>query len=162
MSELARVAGVGAGTLYEYFATREDVIRGVEQRSWSTAVADCEAMMRELDGCPIGEAIVKLVEFGVQMTRDRAALHGITLPADPVDLAQRRVLIDGIVAVAVSRLEGHDLLPKNRLLAVRLVVKAVFAMCLLGMRDEPELVISGEYGHELGLMMARYLVRTDI
>ena len=75
MADIARHAGVGVGTVYRHFATREDLLSALVHRSFSLALANARSAAREpgsaLDG-------VRSFLFATLRDRDRFVLplHG--------------------------------------------------------------------------------------
>lgn len=73
VKRLCEVAGVGVGSLYEYFATKEDVIRAILERIADDAGEDIERIFAELRDEPLLEgcqrAFMRLVNYHRDMLR---------------------------------------------------------------------------------------------
>ncbi len=84
----AQVAGVGVGTLYEYFADRKALFRGLEDRTWRTLIDSTVATMQGLRGEPLDKAIRQSVLLALDALRSRGSLHGFG-PASRAVLVRR-------------------------------------------------------------------------
>ncbi|MFO0674978.1 MAG: TetR/AcrR family transcriptional regulator [Polyangiaceae bacterium] len=160
-TKVAEVAGVSVGTLYEYFQSKEELVRAVEERSWSSQLQVLASKLPELDLLPVGEGIYQLTVLAMNMIGDRADLHGITAD-DPATLDQRREVIGQIAAFFETRL-GHAKYelrpsPEHLRLALTIMVKAVGAMTWLGVRDHEDEFDAGVYQHEIATMVVNYLL----
>lgn len=98
MAEIARLAGVGVGTLYRRFPNREALLSALTERSFAL-VRDLAAASASLEG----PAVVCLEHFldGTISHRDQLVLpmHG-----GPVELSQTAVRLRDEVRDAVARL----------------------------------------------------------
>ena len=72
MAEIARHAGVGVGTLYRHFATRDELLGALVERSFGVALANARAATAEP-----GSAIEGVRSFFAATLRDR---HQFVLP----------------------------------------------------------------------------------
>lgn len=160
MSQLATVAGVAVGTLYQYFPSREAVLRALEERSWSAQISGFQELVIRLADVPSDEAIVRVVRYAMDAMAERAEFHGMTT-ADPATVEARLAIIDQIADLAVARLEakGAAIRPHNVALAMRLAIKTVACLTWLGQRDHGEAMETGELQREVGVMIARYLLQ---
>lgn len=160
MKRVAELAGVGVGSLYEYFPDKPSLIRAVEERSWEQQIPKLQALMVELDPLPTEDAIVRIVAFAMDAFAAQGAVHGITAN-DPATIEARRTMIHNLADFAAMQLATREprIRPKNLRLALRMIIKLVAASTWIGLRDHPDEYASGELPREMGIMAARYLLR---
>jgi AcrR family transcriptional regulator len=77
MSAIAKAAGVGAASLYQWFPTQDDVLLGLAERHLAAAAPELEAVASELrEQMPPLEATVRrFVEVAVALNADNARFH---------------------------------------------------------------------------------------
>jgi AcrR family transcriptional regulator len=162
MGHLATVAGVAVGTLYQYFPTRDAVMRALEERSWHAQITGFQELSQELAGLPPHDAIMRIVRYAMDSMGARGELHGMTA-SDPATIAARLQIIDEIAELALARLKakGTVVRPQNIALALRLAIKTIACLAWLGQRDHGEAMETGEMQREVGIMIARYLLPDD-
>jgi AcrR family transcriptional regulator len=160
MTHLATVAGVAVGTLYQYFPSREAVLRALEERSWSAQIEGFNQLVGELRGVSSEEAIIRTVRYAMDAMLARGERHGFSVSVDPETIKARLEIIDQIADLAHARFQasGTVLRPTNVALALRIAVKTLAVFVWLGQRDHPEALESGELQREIGIMIARYLL----
>src|ERR1043165_4110798 len=56
-SEIARVAGVAAGSLYQYFPTKEAVVEALQEQHFEAMGRTFIARMEELESAPLHELV---------------------------------------------------------------------------------------------------------
>jgi len=154
---VAEVAGVGIGTLYEYFSSKKALVHAVENRSWPAIASALLSRMDGLTGAPLERVIGEIVQLALELIVERGSLHGAT-PDDP----SRSVVFEQIADAVLARIEPEHfalLRPANPRLALVIVAKTVAALGWLGLRDHREEVESGEYAREVTQMIVLYLVK---
>jgi hypothetical protein len=116
--------------------------------------------MVELDPLPTEEAILRIVTFAMDAFAAQGAVHGITAN-DPATIEARVLMIHNLADFAAMQLASREprIRPKNLRLALRMIIKLVAAGTWIGLRDHPEEYASGELPREMGIMVARYLLR---
>jgi AcrR family transcriptional regulator len=102
MATIAAGAGVGIGTLYRHFRTREDLLNFLVHRSFEQVLANVEEAERH--GTTAGDALRRFIEAAIAQRNELVLpLHGgspVTLPAtlavrDQVHRAVRRIIERG-------------------------------------------------------------------
>jgi AcrR family transcriptional regulator len=125
MAAIAEHAGVGVGTVYRHFPTREDLLGALVHRSFGLAVANARAAAEEP-----GSALEGVRAFFLATLRDRdrfvMPLHGGPAVFTPATLelrAEVRVVLRGLIerGVAASELRAdltaEDLIVSTSLLS---------------------------------------------
>lgn len=75
-TRVAEVAGVSAGTLYEYFKSKHALLRAVEERSWVDQVRLVATELDAVDGVPIEDAVYRVSYAALDAMLRRGKLHG--------------------------------------------------------------------------------------
>jgi AcrR family transcriptional regulator len=81
MNAVAKAAGVGVGTVYRHFATRQALIESLAAESLETLVADTQAAAREPDP---GAGVSALLQAGLRIQLSDPALAEVLATADTV------------------------------------------------------------------------------
>ena len=159
---VAKVAGVSVGTLYQYFPTREALLLALEERTWSALAEAVVAKMGTLAGEPLARVVPELVTLVVNDVGEAVGSHGTVLMAQvPASVrSARRALVDRVAQAIAMGLEQHRAVvrPKNLLLAAHLVLKGSVAFGRLGAEEHPAELTSGEYAAEVARMITAYLL----
>ena len=124
IAQIAEHAGVGVGTVYRHFATREDLLGALVYRSFGLAVDNARAAAAHL-----GSALEGVRAFFLATLRDRERfvlpLHGgpaIFTPATRERQAQVRTALRGLIerGQAAGQLRA-DLNPEDLIVAASLL-----------------------------------------
>lgn len=133
LEAVARTAGVGVGTLYRHFPTRESLFQAVYRREVDQLVALAATLAAE---APPLEALRRWLHAGVGMIATKkgmvAALAPATDPSNPVyadNAARLAQTVGGLMETAVAAGEiRDDIAPED-------VMRALVGMCYT--RDQP-------------------------
>lgn len=105
MREVARVAGVSAGTLYQYFATPEALLAAWEEREFSrhgAAVGACLVKLLEAPP-PWEESIYEVSRLALRLMREHVALYrGDELHDFLSRLQDRAPILEQVVAIVTG------------------------------------------------------------
>lgn len=124
MAQIAERAGVGVGTVYRHFPTREDLLGALVHRSFGLAVANAQAAAAHP-----GSALDGVRQFFLATLRDREQfvlpLHGgpsVFTPATRQRQADVRTALRGLIerGQAAGELRG-DLTPEDLIVATSLL-----------------------------------------
>jgi AcrR family transcriptional regulator len=137
MATIAEHAGVGVGTLYRHFATREDLLAALVHRSFGIALANARAAAEHP-----GSALEGVRSFFLATLRDRERfvlpLHGgpaVFTPATRERQAGVRTALRGLLerGWAAGELRA-DLTPEDLIVATSLLSRPLLSV---GDWDEP-------------------------
>jgi AcrR family transcriptional regulator len=88
MATIAADAGVGIGTLYRHFPTREDLLNSLTHRSFEQVLSNVQAA--ESDGTTASDALRRFIEAAITQRNELVLpLHGGLPVTDPQTLAVR-------------------------------------------------------------------------
>lgn len=137
-NRVALVAGVSKGTLYEYFRSTEELLRAVEEFSWTKMIEEITSLMQGPPPATAEEGISRIVHGAMKAIAHRASMHGLTLDVAGNHGARRR-LLNAFAGAAVGRLEAR--VPRERLrpsdlqLAARIITAVVAFMAWLELHE---------------------------
>lgn len=161
--QVAEVAGVSVGSLYQYFPTKEAIVGVLIERR---AREDAERVRRVLEGMrdrPLRDGIAELVRDVVALHREARPLYRAMLPL--VARVRRHRYVRQLVA-EVRREVARELRGRAAEVRRRDVDTAVFVAghalesCIhAALEERPELLDDPAFAEELGDLVARYLVR---
>lgn len=161
MRDVARRAGVKPATLYDYFPTKELLVRALEDQAWARATDRARATVESRPNAPIAESIAGIVESFMREMIPAARTYGLR-PESPFGREDRDRRIGQFVALAARAL-GHgacQLRAEGDLrLALSIATHAVGMLTFVAARDHVAELEDGSYPREVGRMVAHYLVR---
>ena len=116
MATIAADAGVGVGTLYRHFPTREDLLNALTHRSFEQVLSNVQAAER--DGTTASDALRRFIEAAIAQRNELVLpLHGglpVTVPEtlavrDQVHRAVQRIIERGRADATISQ----DVTPRD-------------------------------------------------
>ncbi|MFO0675209.1 MAG: helix-turn-helix domain-containing protein [Polyangiaceae bacterium] len=157
LREVVKKAGVATGTFYEYFPSKEVLLRALEERSWARAAERVAEVVEARRDDALDDAIVDIVATAMREMVIAARAHGIDPSSGHIEEVVaygRRValVVQGILETRRSEVIDGDLA-----LASRIVVETVAMLIFVGERDHKGAMESGEYPRAVGVMIARFL-----
>jgi AcrR family transcriptional regulator len=159
-NKIARVAGVGVGSLYQYFPTKDAVVEALQERHFTAMGASFLARMEELSRAPLHELVHGLATLmrtsellNSKLSKELLAVPSRGRPRAVLELEQRCA---DILHGALVRLA-----PKADAAALRipvfLVVQAVEALILSASQRRPRGLTRQRFTQELADLVIRYL-----
>src|SRR5262249_17816230 len=138
VNEVARIAGVSVGSLYQYFPSKEALVAEVARRLGERMVEVFQENIAELAFLPLTEAVAGIVHrllaaFAVDPGL-RRALDDLPTAVKAIDVPGfDEMLTDAITAYLTFH--GESFRPKNQRLAARILMTAVESVALRLMLD---------------------------
>lgn len=159
MRSLARAAGVGPATLYEYFPTLDAVREALELRAWRRLLEQLQAAFAAAEGAPLETLVRSIVEVALREMVVPARIHG--LQPSPKWFDKRVKLVQTFVAAAAPILAQHEatLVREDAEAALTVVAHAVVHLIRIGVSEYPDDYASGRYTKQVVDMVTRFLVR---
>ena len=109
-NRVAKVAGVGIGSLYEYFPDKREILAELTERLAATIKTRLTQVLRTQDGVDIGVALAAMMSTVVEIYNSRVELHRKLLeqtphlpranPLDMIEQPPREALVDMLRAHA--------------------------------------------------------------
>jgi AcrR family transcriptional regulator len=161
MTRVAKVAGVSVGTLYEYFPSKDPLIKAVEASAWESQLPAFSSRVAAIDsGRPLEHVIRELVGVGVSFIAESGALHGVSLDS-PAAREAREPLLEALVASFSAHVELYrdQLRPADLTSALRFAIQTVFNMTGAAVQMRDPMLASGELQQRLADLVVRYLVK---
>jgi AcrR family transcriptional regulator len=161
-SRVAKLAGVSVGTLYEYFPSKEPLIKAVEAGAWETILPELMSQYAAMgEGRPLGELIAEVTRLAVAFMVQSGGLHGVSLDG-PEAREAREPMLEALVALLTERVEASyrdQFRPADVPSAFRFAIQAVFNLTGVAIQVRDPMLESGEFQRLLGEMMVRFLVK---
>ena len=159
-NKIARVAGVGVGSLYQYFATKDAIVEALQEQHFAHMGEAFLARMEELESAPLHELVHGVAELmrtsellNSKLSKQLLAIPQRTRPRIVLQLEQRcaDILLRYMLRLA----------PKADAAALRipifLVVQTVEALILSTSQYRPRGLNRQRYTQELANLVFRYL-----
>ncbi len=128
-NRVAVVAGVSKGTLYEYFRSTEDLLRAVEERSWSNVLSEIAQAIADAPARSAEEGLASVIEKAMDVLGRRIAMHGLTFDTMTDEATGRKRMLGTFARAGVVRLRERA--PAERLRPADLELAAEIIVCLL-------------------------------
>jgi len=159
-NKIARVAGVGVGSLYQYFATKEAVVEALQEEHFEKMGRIFLARMEELENAPLDELVHGLASLmrtsellNSPLSKQLLAVPQRARPKAIIHLEQRcaEILHRALLRLA-PRADAAGLR-----IPVFLVVQTVEALILSTSQHRPRGLTRQRFTHELAQLVIRYL-----
>jgi AcrR family transcriptional regulator len=160
-SRIAEVAGVSVGTLYQYFANRDEILRALQDREFDRAGAMLDRVLTNPNAVSDREIAKTVVAELLLLYRAAPALHRVlavdglrVLPTERVRAFDLRVVaaIRGFLVLAGPRIRRS-----NTDAAAFVIYQSVRASMLAYLLEAPAAVNDGALLEELTDLVVRYL-----
>ncbi len=159
-NELARVAGVGVGSLYQYFATKEAVVEALQEQHFARMGTAFLARMDELEGASMAALVHGLAHLmrtsellNSKLSRQLLAVPRRGRPKAVQDIEQR--VADKLHRALVRHAPRADAAALR--IKVVLVEQTVEALILSTSQLRPRGLTRQRYTQELAELVIRYL-----
>jgi AcrR family transcriptional regulator len=158
---VARVAGVGVGTVYQYFPDRVALLREVERRAWGKELELLIARLPELKDETLEQTIVEVVTFTIDGVVARLESHGATMDDAELQAARFDLVAqaEGVVSAGLLAAAPHRLRPGDVRLAVRIAIETTVMLGWVATQREKDALASRVFHAEVAQMIARYLLK---
>lgn len=164
MRDVAQRAGVKPATFYDYFPTKDLLIRALEDRAWAHAAERVRAIMKETDttDTPLVDAIARIVETFMMEMIVPARTFGLTHES-PFGHDAREFLgtqIATFAAEAIAQRNEKQLRMADDLpLRMQVATEAVALLTYVGARDHLHELEDGSYAKAVSRLIAHYFVK---
>jgi len=160
-SRVAEVAGVSVGTLYQYFADRDDIVAALQDRELERAGAMLERVLKDATPLSDSELARSVVDELLRLYRAAPALHRV-LAARGLSFAppERVVAFDArsvALVKAFLQLAGPRIRAANLEAAAFVIYQSVRATMLSYLLESPAGVDDAVLVGELTQLIVRYL-----
>ncbi len=163
-NKIARVAGVGIGSLYQYFPNKEALVGAVVDRHSAATMQVVRTALAKVALRPVDEAIAALVRVGIDSHRVNPRLHRVLTEQVPRVGRLENIQAVGRETYALVRayLEAHreELTVTDTDLAAFIIVTTVEALTHTAVVDRPDALSDVEADRlvdEVTLLILRYL-----
>ena len=163
-NKIARLAGVGIGSLYQYFPNKEALVGAVVDRHKDETMQVVRAALAKVALRPVDEAIAALVRVGIDAHRVNPKLHRVLSEQIPRVGRLENIQAVGRESYALVRayLDAHreELIVPDTGLAAFICVTTVEALTHAAVIDRPDALSEVEADRlvdEVTLLILRYL-----
>ena len=163
-NKIARLAGVGIGSLYQYFPNKEALVGAVVDRHSEATMRVVRAALVKVALAPVAEAVRALVQVGIDSHRVNPRLHQVLTEQVPRVGRLENVQAIGRETFALLRgyLDAHreELTVADTSLAAFVCVTTVEALTHTAVVDRPDALSDVEADRlvdEVTLLILRYL-----
>ena len=162
VAQVAEVAGVGVGSLYQYFSTKEALIAAVRERASEALIRELEPRMIALTALPLREGAFGLAKLLIDAHQQYLPLmHALMNSPQPGGPAVSAAFLLRVRTAVQVYLQTHraELRPQNLELSALLLVPAMgAALRSLLLAREPHWS-DQELAEELAQLLLGYILR---
>jgi AcrR family transcriptional regulator len=160
IDRIARVAGVGVGSIYEYFASKGAIVEALQDQHFARMGDELLARMQELEEAPVSQLVFEVANLmrtseilNSKLSRQLLAVPWTKRPRAVIELEERcaDILYRALLRVA-PRAD-----PASLRIAVFLVVQTVEALIVSTSQHRPRGLTRHRFTQELGALVFRYL-----
>ncbi len=134
VSEIAKMANVGKGTVYEYFSSKEDLLRGVIKEGIKYYIEELNISINEVDHP--WEKIKNMIRKHADILRENRNIselmfhHFGIMSEDFLQFLfkQRQVLIGTIQHLLEAAEEQDEIIPINKMIGARIILGTTMAI----------------------------------
>jgi AcrR family transcriptional regulator len=155
-NHVAEKAGVSIGSLYQYFPDKEALLAEVRRRYEEAFRERLIALVRDLEGLALEEAIARCVQELIALHAEDPRLHN-AVSADGVPAGERRLLHQ--LAAAWLEVRRDDVRRPDRPLAAAVALDAAESLIHGVALRAPERLADDAFAAEVVDLLVRYLVR---
>jgi AcrR family transcriptional regulator len=154
-NRIAEVAGISVGSLYQYFADKQELVAEVRQRFEARFQARFAELAARVGGLPLGDAVAALVDALVELHAEDPQLHNELGTGTPAEArSPLHALVTGYLA---SR--AHELRRPDPALAAHVLLQAAESLVHETALHSPERLADPAFAAEVRDLLVRYLVR---
>lgn len=160
-NRIAQVAGVGIGSLYQYFPNKDALVLAVARRHSDEALALLASVVRDLGSAPMPLAVRTFVRAMLRAHCLNPQLHQVLVTQVlRAGMDQVREVEATFRTLVRAYLEAHqaELLPKDLDLAAFVLVTSVEAVTHSVVLEHPELLEGTRLEDEIVAFVLRYLL----
>ena len=154
-AEVARVAGVSVGSIYEYFDSKESLVEAVRDRF----DADLHRFLRRIaepSASTVGDEIDRWFDATIDFHRGEPGLHRLREPSTAQGGSEAEYRAE---AVAFLARHVESVRPADHDVAARVMVGVLEALVHQPSIDSRELLSDEAYLSEVRELLRRYLIR---
>ena len=160
-NHVAEVAGVSVGSLYQYFARRDELIAAVAERHGQRMVAMLSDSVRTLGSAPVDEAVRSYVTSMLRAHALEPELHRAIIQHFITSGLENLAELDAVIfAVVRGYLELHrsEIIPDDLDAAAWVLMTTVRSLTHIGALSRPETMDESQLVDEVCAIVLRYLL----
>lgn len=158
-NRIAAKAGVSVGSLYQYFDSKDALVRAVGERHHEEIMGVLAAAAAEVAGRPLEEMVERIISSMVEAHAMHPELHRVLTEQIPREVIARRVEEDGAAFLLQLFSTHRDIVRKDidPEIATFLLVHAVEGVAHAAALDKPKLLEDRRLVRDLARMVSGYL-----
>lgn len=160
-NNVARVAGVSVGSLYQYFSSKEALVMAVMERYRAEGLTDLEEGMARLSGTTLREALRLLIRQVLAKKAANPRLHQVLVEQLPRmrQLQQVDPYAVRMLRLVRTYLEPHaaEVRPRDLDMAAFIIFNTVESLTHAALTGRPEYLARESYVDELCALVLGYL-----